>query len=272
MVDSTHDVTLGDITVVKRYRSWNRGEPEQEWHALSLLHQHCPGLAPEPIAFTRQDGAPAITMSRVAGVPLGSTPLTEPQLLAVAEAMTRIHHALPATELAMLEERRSGPAELLADLKSWSKEPLVAVVSPVVADAKTAGTTWLDALAISDLKAPSAEPVFTSGDGNLGNFLWDGEQCRLVDFEDSGVSQIAFEIADIVEHVSVWLRGIFEADDLLAALDTDPDQRIPVANCRRLFALFWLLMLLPGNRGHERNPAGSVERQAQRLLDLLETA
>ncbi len=169
-----------------------------------------------------------------------------------------------------MEERRSGPVELLAELKSWSNEPLAAV-SPVVADAKAAGTTWLDALAISDLKGPSAESVFTVGDGNLGNFIWDGEQCRLVDFEDSGVSQVAFESADFVEHVSVWLSGLIDEEALLEALKMSPDQLERLLNCRRLFAVFWLLMLLPGARGHQRNPVGSVERQAQRLLDLLET-
>lgn len=270
MVESTHDVTIGETTVVKRYRSWDRGEAEREWHTLSLLHHHCPGLAPEPVTFTRQDGAPAITMSRVAGVPLGSTPLSRPQLAAVAEAMTRIHHALPATELAMLGERRSGPVELLAELKSWSKEPLAAVSTAVV-DAKIAGTAWLDALTISDLKGPSAESVFSLGDGNLGNFLWDGEQCRLVDFEDSGVSQVAFESADFVEHVSVWLNGLVDEHALRKAIKMSPAQEERLLNCRRLFALFWLLMLLPGARGHLRNPVGSMERQAQRLLDLLET-
>jgi aminoglycoside phosphotransferase (APT) family kinase protein len=269
MVESTHDVSVGATTVVKRYRSWDRGEPDREWHALSLLHEHCPGLAPEPIAFTSQAGTPAITMTRVPGVPLGSAALTEPQQVAVADAMTRLHRALPGPELARLGERRSGPAELLSELRSWSKEPVTAL-SPVVAEAKTAGTTWLDEVAISDLKGAATESVFTLGDGNLGNFIWDGDQCRLVDFEDSGVSQVAFESADFVEHVSVWLRGLVHEDALLESLKMSGHQQERLMNCRRLFAVFWLLMLLPGARGHHRNPVGSVERQAHRLLGLLE--
>jgi aminoglycoside phosphotransferase (APT) family kinase protein len=269
MVESTHDVSVGATTVVKRYRSWDRGEPDREWHALSLLHEHCPGLAPEPIAFTSQSGTPAITMTRVPGVPLGSAALTEPQQVAVADAMTRLHRALPGPELARLGERRSGPAELLSELRSWSKEPVTAL-SPVVAEAKTAGTTWLDEVAISDLKGAATESVFTLGDGNLGNFIWDGDQCRLVDFEDSGVSQVAFESADFVEHVSVWLRGLVHEDALLESLKMSGHQQERLMNCRRLFAVFWLLMLLPGARGHHRNPVGSVERQAHRLLGLLE--
>jgi Phosphotransferase enzyme family len=122
----------------------------------------------------------------------------------------------------------------------------------------------------SDLMGPPSERVFTLADGNLGNFIWDGERCRIVDFEDSGVSQVAFESADFTEHVSVWLRGLVDTDVLLGALDMSTSQQRLLLNCRRLFAVFWLLMLLPGAPGHERNPAGSVDRQARRLLDLLE--
>jgi hypothetical protein len=38
---------------------------------------------------------------------------------------------------------------------------------------------------------------------------------------------------------------------------------------RRLMAIYWLLMLLPGSLGHDRNPAGSLEDQAGHVLRLL---
>ncbi len=73
MVQSTHDVSIGELTVVKRYRSWDRGEPECEWRALSLLHQYRPGLAPEPLSLTYPDGTPTIEMSRASRAsPLGA--------------------------------------------------------------------------------------------------------------------------------------------------------------------------------------------------------
>ncbi len=172
-------------------------------------------------------------------------------------------------------ERRSGPVELLAELRSWINEP-VGAASSVVAGAKTAGTAWLDSIALSDLvlnsdgERPSTESVFSLGDGNLANFIWDGEQCRIVDFEDSGVSQVAFESADFVEHLSVWLNGLVDTNALVEALEMSTSQQARLLNCRRLFAVFWLVMLLPGGRGHRRNPVGTVERQAHRLLDLLD--
>lgn len=158
--------------------------------------------------------------------------------------------------------------QLLTELRSWCAKPHPEV-SALVADAKASGVAWLGTLAVSDLTGPSPEVVFTLADGNLGNFLWDGARCRVVDFEDSGVSQVGFEVADFVEHVSVWLHEIVETDVFLAAIEIAPSQEDSLMNCRRLFALFWLMMLLPGNPGHDRNPRGSVERQAQRLLNLL---
>ena len=38
---------------------------------------------------------------------------------------------------------------------------------------------------------------------------------------------------------------------------------------RRLAALFWLIMLRPGGTSSTRNPPGTLERQAHRLLELL---
>jgi hypothetical protein len=45
---------------------------------------------------------------------------------------------------------------------------------------------------------------------------------------------------------------------------------VKVREYRRLAALFWLVMLLPGSPAHHRNPPGTLERQAARLLLLLD--
>jgi hypothetical protein len=38
---------------------------------------------------------------------------------------------------------------------------------------------------------------------------------------------------------------------------------------RKMFAIFWLIMLLPTYGGFRRNPAGSTEDQARHVADLL---
>lgn len=38
------------------------------------------------------------------------------------------------------------------------------------------------------------------------NVLWDGSTCRFIDFEEFGVSDLAYEIADLLEHASHGYR------------------------------------------------------------------
>ncbi|MGB6457172.1 MAG: phosphotransferase, partial [Streptosporangiaceae bacterium] len=105
--------------------------------------------------------------------------------------------------------------------------------------------------------------VLGQGDANLANFLWDGELVRIVDFEDSGVSDRAFEVAVLVEHVSAWRDGGLDADRFITGFDLSAAERAQLADWRRLLALYWLLRL------HQRADVSGVPRQAARLLSLL---
>jgi hypothetical protein len=46
-------------------------------------------------------------------------------------------------------------------------------------------------------------------------------------------------------------------------------ERAMVHEFRRLAALFWLILLLPGGPASDRNPTGMLQRHANRLLALL---
>jgi thiamine kinase-like enzyme len=101
-------------------------------------------------------------------------------------------------------------------------------------------------------------------DPNLANYLWDGRRVRMVDFEDAAISDPATELAIMMEHLS-W-RGV-DADNLWARFDVDQGRLLAA---RRLWAMFWLWLVLPGGRSADRNPPGTAEQQAQRLLGLLD--
>jgi Ser/Thr protein kinase RdoA (MazF antagonist) len=110
-------------------------------------------------------------------------------------------------------------------------------------------------------------PVFGQSDGNLANLLWDGERVRLVDFEDSGRSDRAFELASLTEHISVWHDNGIDAAALLGRFDLSAAESARVAFFRRAFAIFWLLVL------RKRAAGGpTLNQQADRLLGLLATA
>jgi len=114
------------------------------------------------------------------------------------------------------------------------------------------------------------DAVLAVGDGNLANVLWDGATCRLIDFEEFGRSDIAYEVADIVEHASSRLPRLLDVDSLLDGLHLDVRQHCRLVAYRQLMAAFWLVMLLPGNGGFERNPRGSTEDQAAHFLSMLQ--
>jgi hypothetical protein len=73
----------------------------------------------------------------------------------------------------------------------------------------------------------------------------------------------------LVEHISAWSDVGLDADGLLGAFSLSATDRTRLADCRRLAALHWLLLLRPGTSTSRRNPAGTQLHQAERLLALL---
>ena len=128
--------------------------------------------------------------------------------------------------------------------------------------------------ALSWLARPDALPeprLATLGiaDLNPANVMWDGTTCRLIDFEDGGLSDPAYELADHVEHIAGRLSGVVDGEALVAAVGLSPEERERMRAYRPLWAAFWLVMLLPGNPGFHRNPRGTTEMQATHLMSLL---
>jgi thiamine kinase-like enzyme len=148
-------------------------------------------------------------------------------------------------------------AELLGSVPRW---------------AYRAALAWLDSGGAERAASVTRQPVFAQGDPNLANHLWDGNSVRLVDFEASGRSDRATELADFVEHVVVWAHAGINAEAFLVRFDLSPGEREQVTQLRRLFAAFWVMRLLPGGSAYRRNPTGTFERQASRLLGLLGSA
>jgi Ser/Thr protein kinase RdoA (MazF antagonist) len=209
---STHDLTVGMSEVSKRFDSWQRGEAAREWEALKALAGRAPGLAARPLRRTVEAGRPVVVMSRLPGMPLGDRPLSPPQVMAVADALTELHRAVPAAELHQVPRRIWHPAEAVETLRAWAAEQPPNLQGDV-RHAFMVGAEWIHSAEACTVACGGGRQVLGQGDGNIANFLWDGERCRLVDFEDCGLSDQAFEIADLVEHLSVWLRGARRPQD-----------------------------------------------------------
>lgn len=251
--------------VVKRYLHSGGGEALREWRALRLLADHAPRLAPEPVSADLHASPPSIVMSLLPGQPLGRRPLEPAQERALAIAIGRLWQAVPAGLVTSLPGEPDTTAEFVRMVREWAAVPTGPAGDRTVLDALAGGSAWLAAAGDSMASAvpPAAQRVLGHGDADLTNFLWDGELVRIVDFEGAGVSDRAFELATLVEHVSAWRDAGLDADRFIDDFSLSVSERARLADWRRLAALFWLLRLR--SRGDPRGLQG----QAQRLLALL---
>jgi Phosphotransferase enzyme family len=271
---TTHVVDIGEDEVVKRFRSWDRGEHLREWQALTLLASYAPDLAPAPLSADLTSVPPEVRMSRVPGLPLDGLPsdglpldgqaVTPGHLDAVAAAIRRLHAAVPRDVVAGLRPQpwlEVGVVNRMRSIVARRRAPGGDALARAAFDA---GMRWLGRAA-----DPLPEPrsvVFGQGDGNLANYLWDGERIRLVDFEDSGRSDRAYELAAFAEHLSVWHGAGIETGALLGRFELTGAERERVLFFRRTFTFYWLLKLL----SQRENRPDTLHRQAGRLLAVLD--
>lgn len=266
-VATTHELTFGAGYVVKTYTRWDRNEAESEWRSLNLLHALLPGRVPRPLRAQLAAVPPSIRMSRIPGCAVDASNCTSGEVRALGRLVGDLLTAAPDAELERLPSRRWDAVEGIESLRAWQTTGVKAEENALVAEALASGRAWIE----TDLSVlcTVAQPAFSRGDGNVGNYLWDGQSMRAVDFEGAGASDLAFEIADGVEHISTWvvdspLRAL--ADHVNLDVDVDPDR---LRDCRRLFAMFWMLMLMPDGPASSRNPVGTLDIAARRLLELL---
>lgn len=266
----THDLRFTETEVRKRYVSWDRGEAEREWACLELLAAHAPGVAPRPLRRETDGYAPVVIMERLPGRPLGGVPLTEGQTTSLGRALRRLYSIpLDAVVAADIPERLYGPSTLPTAVTEWliASDDLSQCRDPGLVQAGVdAAIDWL-----TTAGGPPAPQLSALGisDLNPANVIWDGATCRLVDFEDGGLTDPAYELADHVEHIAGRLAGVFNTVALLDAVGLSHEERARMRAYRPLWAAFWLAMLLPGNGGFRRNPSGTTESQATHLLGLL---
>jgi aminoglycoside phosphotransferase (APT) family kinase protein len=259
-VRSTHVLEIADDHVIKRFRSWDRDEHQREWQALNVLAEFAPGLAPVPLSSELDADPPVITMTRLPGEPLASQPITPRHLDALVTTLDYLHTCVPADALARVRPHlwlAEGPTNRLRSRAAGMR--YYQDGEPIVQAAFRAATRWLEHVAEP---TEPLTPVFGQGDSNLGNFLWDGSRVRVVDFEDSGRSDRAFELACLTEHIGMWLEAGIDADGVLARFDLTTTESARVLFFRRGFAIFWLYLV------HKR-PGPVAGRQAERVLSLL---
>jgi hypothetical protein len=253
--------------VTKRFRSWDRGEPRREWTALTLLAEHSPGLTPRPIHAALDAEPPVIEMSRLPGTPLGGLPLSRFKAEALALTLERLWRAVPLALIGTQTVRERNPAAFVAQVQTLLTANHDRCIDEFAGMAFREGTAWFAQAPLERLR--DAAVILGQGDPNLANFLWDGTDIRIVDFEDSGPSSRAFELAILVEHVSAWSDSGLDSDSFVSMFDLTKAELAMLRAYRRLTALFWLLKLQSRGEASHRDGDDALIRQAERLLTLL---
>lgn len=265
---STHSITVGSAGVTKRFRGGDPDRAAREWRALCLLDRYAPGLAPQPRQADLAAAEPTVVMSRLAGTPLRGELVDAARTTALAAAVAALHQAVPPDVLAAVPLRPGRQDELTRLVLSWYGGVRPQAGEQVEA-AMRDGMDWLSRRPPQPGEPHGVPAVFGPGDGNLANYLWDGTRVQVVDFEDSGRSDRAFELAEITEHVAAWAEHPLDVPLFLRHFDLTPAESARLAVCRRLLALVWLFLLAFDAAGPRRNPPGTAECQAVRLLALL---
>lgn len=249
----THLLRRDGNLVTKTYREWNRDQHIREWDALNRISGDAPGLAPAPVSALLEARPPSITMTVVPGEPI-TGPWTDRQIRLLAEALRSLW-SVPSEGFIAID---------MHEAAYWRRRASRAVgpLNDVEQEAYEVAAEWI-AHPDLDLLLDGRQPrILGHGDPQPGNLLYDGSSIRLVDFEDAGVSDVCFELANFAEHLGARDTGLDRVADLI---EHDENRYL---QCRRLLASFWLFRLLPRPDGSRRVRTVTAAEQATRLLDL----
>ena len=192
-------VWKGDLRqwCIKLFKVDERHRAEREWKSICLLTARGLSVAPRPFLFQPSAFMPAIIMEFIPGVPLSKKEIGIRELLALARTLHQIHAIVPEdveypyTVVGSPYDRIIRMQRWLEQLESQPTDPDTAKVIPLL-------HRWFQSEDPSIIQTPS-RIIFSRGDPNLANCLWDGASIRCVDFEYAGWSDLAYELADLVE-------------------------------------------------------------------------
>jgi Ser/Thr protein kinase RdoA (MazF antagonist) len=234
----------GGPVCVKIYRVDDRCRAEREWLSLAFLARHQASSAPAPLWADPHPAQPAIGMTILPGRPFPEAGDHREPLRALA-AVQRQYAELPLPpELGTLERIDSASHYIRRITGIWAPAVTSHPRDALTRDLLQILGRWEDSGDAAVLAEP-ARRIFSRGDSNLLNWLWDGTSIRVVDYEFAGYSDLAFDCADLTEHISSRQAGI--GDQAWAEITGlaglgDADQRRFEA-AQRTCALRWLAVL-----------------------------
>lgn len=232
---------------LKLHRVDHRDRAHREWQALTLLTQRGHPRVPQPLWRSDREDLPAIVMTYAAGTPLGGAHLQPAHLDALTAALTDLYSITPADVTDALSEVVTPATAMLQRLHDTCTSPTASAEQRRLVD------LWRRWSAGPDpdlIRAPIPQQVFGRGDPSLANALWDGAELTLLDFEYSGWTDPAYELADLIEHPRSRATPDSSWRDFTDRFGLSPGAQARHEAARRMLALFWLTRRQPDDPRH----------------------
>ena len=154
----------------------------------------------------------------------------------------------PATGNARVMVRRVTTGE-------WGTDPTAG--DALAQEAHALWQTWRKGDDPALLLEPAPQ-AFSRGDPNLANCSWSRQRLRIVDFEYSGWSDRATDLADLVEHVQSRGTPDESWEWFVEQFNMSGSEWSRFQAARRLSALFWLMKMWARRALEPRWPEGSA--------------
>jgi Phosphotransferase enzyme family len=251
----------GGPVCVKIYRVDDRRRAEREWLSLTFLSGHQAGSAPVPLWADPHPGQPAIAMTLLPGRPFPETGDRREPLRALA-AVQRQYAGLPLDgELAALERIDSASHYIRRINGIWAPVIKNHPRDALTRDLQQILSRWEESGDAAVLAEP-ARRIFSRGDSNLLNWLWDGSGIRVVDYEFAGYSDLPFDCADLTEHISSRQAGIDDQAwaEIIGLAGPGGRDRRRFEAAQRTCALRWLAVLWKQRDNRAEEFTGQLDR------------
>ena len=232
----------GTTFCIKLYRVDTRQRAGTEWHALTWLSSHGYHFAPRPFHHYADASPPAVVLEFIDGTWLGEQRLSRTQLESLVEAHQQMYSITPDSPDARFRTATGNARVMVRQVTTgeWGTDPTAG--DALAQEAHALWQTWRKGDDPALLLEPAPQ-AFSRGDPNLANCSWSRQRLRIVDFEYSGWSDRATDLADLVEHVQSRGTPDESWEWFVEQFNMSGSEQKRLLAARRLSALFWVMKM-----------------------------
>ncbi|WP_409495989.1 aminoglycoside phosphotransferase family protein [Amycolatopsis sp. cmx-11-12] len=227
---------------LKLYRTDKRDRAACEFQALTHLAGSGINAAPRPLFLDPDAELPAVAMTMVPGRPLPKLDEPTNALGAVVDVLAQLRE-IPLGPFAETPRVDSATDLIKRLTDTWSNQLDEHDDEPLTSEMHALLDGWRERGDAETLAEP-APRIFSRGDSNLLNWLWEAPDIRVVDWEFVGYSDTAYDAAELIEHLSAHAIDDALWISLLPNLGiNDEASRQRFLAAQRTVALRWLSVL-----------------------------